>query len=574
LHAALGAVAADAVLAARHRALAAPGTDAALAGEVAAAAAMAAARGAPVDAADLAGHALRLTPAGDSGYEDRLFALARYLIDAGEHPRATALLTGRIGTMPAGPARAAVHLLLSEGADFLAADEHLAQAITDSADDPGLHAQALARRAVALVVARVERIAEGEQVAAEALAAARSAGPDTERRALVALAWARVLRGRGIEDLIARAAGLPPGAVNLQTGAVERPAGVRLAFRGELAPARDVFGGLLAAAEQRGEAGSGAVIMIQLCEVELRAGDAAGAARALGELEQWAVLEPQAQASGTRLLAALAALRGDAERAVALAARVVQASESTTAQWDRLEARRAAGLAALLARRPEQAVTSLAAVWEHTQREGIEDPGAFPVAGDLAEALAETGRLTMAGAVIARLARLAAAQQHPWGLATVHRAEAIVRLAGGYDEAAAAGLAGAAAAYQALGLGFDAARALLVLGRAQRRAKKRAAARRSLEEARAGFEQLGCPGWAQAAAAELDRISGRRAAPADLTPGERRVAELVAAGLSNKQVAAQLYLSASTVHSHLRGVYAKLGVTSRAQLARRLGAGG
>src|SRR5262249_56892537 len=91
------------------------------------------------------------------------------------------------------------------------------------------------------------------------------------------------------------------------------------------------------------------------------------------------------------------------------------------------------------------------------------------------------------------------------------------------------GWAAGAEASQALGLGFDAARALLALGRAQRQASKRAAARESLEAARAGFEQLGCPGWAQAAAAELDRISGRRAAPAGgLTPGERRGAALAA----------------------------------------------
>src|SRR5262249_26203653 len=162
------------------------------------------------------------------------------------------------------------------------------------------------------------------------------------------------------------------------------------------------------------------------------------------------------------------------------------------------------------------------------------DPGAFPVAGDLAEALAEAGRPDAAGEVIGRLAGLAATQRHPWGLATVQRSAAVVRLAGGYDEAAAAGLAEAAAAYQALGLRFDAARSLLVLGRAQRRYKKRAGARHSLERAGAGFEALGCPGWAQAAAAELDRVSGRRAAPdGGLTPGEQRVAELAAAGLSN-----------------------------------------
>jgi len=153
-------------------------------------------------------------------------------------------------------------------------------------------------------------------------------------------------------------------------------------------------------------------------------------------------------------------------------------------------------------------------VWEHTVREGVEDPGAFPVAGDLAEALAEAGRPTEATEVIGRLAGLAAAQDHPWGLATADRAKAVVALAGGYDDAAAAQLAGAAAAYRALGLGWDAARALLVLGRAQRRAKKRAAARDCLEQARAGFEALGCPGWPPGRARRRPdprRAAGRRA---------------------------------------------------------------
>jgi DNA-binding CsgD family transcriptional regulator len=271
----------------------------------------------------------------------------------------------------------------------------------------------------------------------------------------------------------------------------------------------------------------------------------------------------------------LAAVRGDARRAAALAAGVVQASDANVLEWDRMEARRAAGVAGLLARQPEQAAGSLLEVWEHTVREGVEDPGAFPVAGDLAEALAEVGRPVEADQVTGRLRGLAAAQQHPWGLATADRAAAVVTLAGGYDDAAAAQLAGAAEAYRVLGAGWEAARALLVLGRAQRRAKKRAAARESLEAARAGFEQLGCPGWAQAAAGELDRISGRRAAPAGgLTPGERRVAELVASGLSNKQVAAQLYVSVYTVEAHLSQAYAKLGIRSRTQLARALGAAG
>jgi DNA-binding CsgD family transcriptional regulator len=576
LHQALGAAVGDPVLGARHRALAAAGPDAGLAGEVSAAAAAAAARGAVADAAELARHALRLTAAGSGEYDRRLLALARYLIDAGEHARATGLLTERAGALPAGPARAAAHLLLGEGAHSTAGEEeHLARAVADSAADPGLRAQALARRAFLLVTCRVERIAEAEQIAGQALAAAGSAGPDAHRRALVALAWARILCGRGIEDLLARSAALPPGTASLYHTSVDRPAGVRLAFRGELALAREVFGSALAAAEQRGEVRSGLVIAMQLCEVELRAGDTFAVARGLAELDQWAALEPDFAGGGVRVQAVLAAIRGDPGRAAALAAEAVAASNTIGLEWDRLEALRAAGLADLLARDPEQAITSLSAVWEHTVREGVEDPGAFPVAGDLVEALAGAGRAEEADQVIGRLAGLAAAQQHPWGLATADRSAAVVALAGGYDEAAAARLAGAAEAYRALGLGLDAARALLVLGRAQRRAKKRAAARDSLQAARAGFEQLGCPGWAAAAAAELDRVSGRRAAPGGgLTPGERRVAELVAAGLSNKQVAEQLYLSVTTVDSHLRGVYAKLGVRSRAQLTRRLGGPG
>jgi DNA-binding CsgD family transcriptional regulator len=578
LHAALGQAARDPVLRARHLALAAPGPDTALAEQVAAAAAAAAAQGAPLDAAELAGHALRLTAAGDSEYDGRLLALARYLIDAGEHPRATGLLTERIGALPAGPARAAAYLLLGQGADLTAEEEYLARAITDSAADPGLRGQALARRALLQVTSRVRRIAEAEQIAGQALATASSAGPDAERRALVALAWARVLRGCGVGDLAARSAALPPGTASLYQSSVDRPAAVRLAFRGELARARKVVRGLRTAAEERGEVRSGMAFIVELIEIELRAGDASAVARAVGELDQyelgqWTALEPGLQAIGRRVQAALAAVRGDPGRAATLADRVLQASGPDAFEWDRLGALRAAGLAALLAREPERAVTNLGAVWEHTVREGVEDPGTFPVAGDLVEALAEVGRLEAANQVIGRLDRLAAAQQHPWGLATVMRCAGVVALADGYHEDAAAGLAQAAAAYQELGLGFDAARTLLVLGRAQRRYKKRAAARQSLEAARSAFAQLGCPGWAQAAAAELDRVSGRRAAPAGgLTPAERRIAELAAGGLSNKEVAAQLYLSIGTVEAQLSRAYAKLGIRSRGQLAQRLGA--
>jgi DNA-binding NarL/FixJ family response regulator len=143
----------------------------------------------------------------------------------------------------------------------------------------------------------------------------------------------------------------------------------------------------------------------------------------------------------------------------------------------------------------------------------------------------------------------------------------------GQDDAAVAELEEAGADYGALGLDFESARALLFLGRAQRRFRKRAAAREALEHARSTFAELGCPGWAQVAGDELARISGRRkASEGALTPTERRIAELVATGLSNKEVAAELFVTVTTVESHLSKVYAKLGIRSRTQLARHVGA--
>src|SRR5262249_24157314 len=198
-------------------------------------------------------------------------------------------------------------------------------------------------------------------------------------------------------------------------------------------------------ADEGGECGWGWVFVLQLRELEVRAGRASEATGALADWDHWAVSE-LAEASGilARLQAALAALRGGPGPAAALAAEVLEADESGALGWDRLEALRVTGLAALFERDAARAISSLGAGGEHAVREGVEDPGAFPVAGDLVEALAEVGRLEEANEVIGRLGELATAQQHPRGLATWKRSMAVVRLVEGYDEPAAAELAEAA----------------------------------------------------------------------------------------------------------------------------------
>jgi Bacterial regulatory proteins, luxR family len=90
---------------------------------------------------------------------------------------------------------------------------------------------------------------------------------------------------------------------------------------------------------------------------------------------------------------------------------------------------------------------------------------------------------------------------------------------------------------------------LLAQGSAQRRARQRRAARETLERALATFEELGAALWAGKARAEVGRIGGRAPAGDGLTPSEPRIAELVAEGKTNREVAGILVVADRTVES-------------------------
>jgi len=137
-------------------------------------------------------------------------------------------------------------------------------------------------------------------------------------------------------------------------------------------------------------------------------------------------------------------------------------------------------------------------------------------------------------------------------------------------QAADAALELALREHERLEMPFELARTLLAKGVVERRARRRACASASLERSLNLFEGIEARLWAQRARHELGRLGLRRPPGEVLTGSERRVAELAAHGLTNREVAAKLFMSPKTVEAHLSRVYRKLGVSSRAELGARM----
>ena len=173
-----------------------------------------------------------------------------------------------------------------------------------------------------------------------------------------------------------------------------------------------------------------------------------------------------------------------------------------------------------------------------------------------------TARRDLGGHGIARLGRTRVS-------ASIARIRGLIAAARGDLEAAIRLLEDAAAQHDAVGDRFGWARSQLAIGIVHRRLRRKRLARLALEAAARAFDELGAASWAAETSAELTRLGGRQRIEG-MSPSERRVAELVAEGRSNRDIAAALFLTERTVASHLTHVYAKLGVRSRTELVRFL----
>ena len=192
---------------------------------------------------------------------------------------------------------------------------------------------------------------------------------------------------------------------------------------------------------------------------------------------------------------------------------------------------------------------------------------------DLVEAAARCGETGMADAALGRLAERAAAAGTPLALGLLARSRALL-----------AGDADAEIHYQeAIGhlaqcrARPELARAYLVYGEWLRRQRRRRDARGQLRTAHEMFISMGAEAFAERARVELlatgEHARQRTAeTETELTPQEAQIARLVSEGDSDRDIAAQLFLSPSTVDYHLRKVFRKVGVTSRTQLARTMAA--
>jgi DNA-binding CsgD family transcriptional regulator len=187
---------------------------------------------------------------------------------------------------------------------------------------------------------------------------------------------------------------------------------------------------------------------------------------------------------------------------------------------------------------------------------------------ELVEALLRLGESSEAETVAAAYQRAAEAKRQPWALARAARARGLVTGGGSADRCFENALQFHAATLDR----FETARTRLAYGAWLRRAARRVDARSQLRAALDDFEDLDAARWAERAAAELaatgETVRRRDADPRSLlTPQELQVSLLLVEGRTTRETAAALFLSPKTVEYHLRKVYTKLGIGSRAELA-------
>ena len=498
----------------------------------------------------------------------RAFAAVVHRAAAGDKSKALADADELVAMLPPGPIRAEA-IAARVAIDFDGGDRFLEQAALESGDDEALLGRILELRGWLAVIHRAE-LDKGKQLAEQALMIATRLHDTTlEMLASSTLASACMLLGRPCDDLMERALHL--AETNAGTRLGRSPQGVygrHCLWCGQLAEARSVLEELYMSCVRSNVEFQRPYRILDLAAVEIASGNLSIAVELTDEGVESAI-----DAGNTQAVAWLAYPVGIVNVHLGEPARAREAAATLRARGTEQDGRtrlvmagHVLGLLALADGDPAAAATELVVALERANAIGVKLPSVVPVLPDAIEATALIGDTAACAELSAQLDRQAADVGQPWVDAAALRGRGLTAMSAGREEAVEM-LGGSALAFDRLGYRIEAARGLLLQGRALRRSGRRNASADVLADALGRFTAMGAAPWAAQAEAELERVAPGRE-HAELTPTEAQIAELIVCGRRNREIASELFISVATVEAHLTRMYRKMRVRSRTELAR------
>ncbi len=573
MHRRLAGIIEEPELRARHLALASTGDPETLAA-LDEGARIARRRGAPAAAAELIDLALKL----GGNTAERQVQSAQHCLAAGDSSRAQAILEATIDRMQSGPLRAEALNALAFSRIFngTSADaaECFERALEEAGDHPTLRAQTLPT--LIFVLTNAGRMDEAQRYVDDAVALANRLGDShLLRQALSEGVLLQFIRGEGYDELNMHRA-LELEDRDAETSMLVQPRWIYamlLSWLGQLDRAHEEFAAIRRRCAEHGQEYELMVVSVSSVHVEIWRG-ALDAASAIAEdsIERARLLGGVDMLDRYRINRSLvAAYSGHVERAR-------DDADKALAVWERKDAPRVVAWQLMYRGFLEVSLGNYAAALDTLQplvsmADAAPDVAEIPAAWffpDAIEAMTALGSLREAEPLIERLERNGNRVDRPWMLAMGARGRAMLLAAQGDLVAASAAGVRAMTEHDRLPMPFERARTQLLVGQLQRRRRQKDLAAATLGEALSTFEKLGTPLWAQRARTELARVNVA-VGGAELTPSEQRVAELAASGMTNRDVAAAMFISPKTVEANLSRIYRKMGIRSRAELGRRVG---
>lgn len=547
------------------------GPDAAAATIVEEAALEARARGVRASSATLAESAARLTPPGDVvDRARRLLAAAASWFEAGDSERVEAIVRPLLDELGVGEQRGEaawrLGVVLDEGGRWQEAVTLWREALA-GADDPGLRSRI--QCSLAITAFYTESVDTAATWAEAAVASAEQSGDQRWlAEALAARALTMAMGGdhravEVIERALAIESTLPDVLGEWSPTAV---AAEIARHGGDDEAARRHYATILDRAVRIGDANIEQWAAFGLCSSELLAGKYRRALELADTVLELADQTGVMRIPARSLRAHVDAYLGDLDGARRLVGEACEAAVAADEKTHLFGAHVVRGVIEAAAGDHAAAARAYADARALASELGLVHASALRALLNGAEEAAAAGQLVEADRFLDAFDRAVAGAVPAWARPVQDRARAAVLATRG-DLAGARAILEAAVGDDRV-LPFDRGRSLLALGIACRRLHQLGRARHALAEAVEAFVGLGTPPWIERARSELARVPGRRSGDRlELTAAEARIAGLVAAGRSNREVAAELFLSVKTVEVTLTRVYAKAGVRSRSELA-------